>query len=113
MYYISGFYKFKKIINTKKNKKILQTFFINNSIKGTIIISREGVNGTLSGKKKNLDLAINKIKTTFKINKFDNENLSISRFQPFHRAKVKIKKRTLKVKKIDPNSPFAVLQKLL
>ena len=95
MYYISGFYKFKKIINTKKNKKILQTFFINNSIKGTIIISREGVNGTLSGKKKNLDLAINKIKTTFKINKFDNENLSISRFQPFHRSKVKIKKEVV------------------
>ena len=54
MFYISGFYKFKKIINIKKNKKKLQNYFINNSIKGTIILSTEGINGTISGKKKKL-----------------------------------------------------------
>jgi len=52
MFYISGFYKFKKISNIKKNKKILQKYFINNSIRGTIIISSEGINGTISAKKK-------------------------------------------------------------
>ena len=29
MYFISGFYKFKKISNIKKNKKIIQAYFIN------------------------------------------------------------------------------------
>ena len=53
MYYISGFYKFKKIKNIKKNKNILQNYFIKNGIRGTIIISTEGINGTLSSKKKN------------------------------------------------------------
>ena len=66
MFYISGFYKFKKIINIKKNKKKLQNYFINNSIKGTIILSNEGINGTISAKKKKLDLAINQIKKTFR-----------------------------------------------
>ena len=54
MFYILGFYKFKKIINIKKNKKNLQNYFVNNSIRGTIILSQEGINGTISGKKKKL-----------------------------------------------------------
>ena len=95
MYYISGFYKFKKISNLKKNKRILQTYFVNKSIRGTIIISKEGINGTISTKKKNLNLVINKIKTTFKFKNFDNINSSKSKFQPFHRGKVKIKKEVV------------------
>ena len=95
MYYISGFYKFKKISNTKKNKRILQTYFINKSIRGTIIISNEGINGTISANKKNLDLVINKIKATFKFYNFDSVNFSMSKFQPFHRSKIKIKKEVV------------------
>ena len=52
MFYISGFYKFKKITNIEKNKKELQSFFLKNSIKGTLILSSEGINATLSSKKK-------------------------------------------------------------
>ena len=60
MYYISGFYKFKKIYNLKKHKKNLQTYLINKSARGTIIISKEGINGTISAKKINLNLVIKK-----------------------------------------------------
>ena len=91
MIYISGFYKFIKINNLKKNKKILQKYFIDNYIKGTLIISKEGLNATISSNKKNLNLAVNKIKNSFKFKVFDNVNLSKSKFQPFHRGKVKIK----------------------
>ena len=51
MYYISGFYKFKKIHRIKKTKKLLNDIFIKYNVRGTIIISNEGINGTLSGKK--------------------------------------------------------------
>ena len=95
MFYISGFYKFKKIKNIKKNKKKLQSFFLKNSIKGTLILSHEGINATLSSKKKNIYLVINKIKKIFKINNFDSQNLSKCKFQPFHRGKVKIKKEVV------------------
>ena len=95
MFYISGFYKFKKIKNIKKSKKHLQNYFIKKNIRGTIIISNEGINGTISAKKKNLDLVIKKIKNTFKFIKFDNQNLSKSKFQPFHRGKIKIKKEVV------------------
>jgi len=95
MYFISGFYKFIKISNIKKNKKILQAYFVNNTIRGSIIISQEGINGTISAKKKNLELAINKIKKTFNFIKFDSINSSLCDFQPFHRGKVKIKKEVV------------------
>ena len=95
MFYISGFYKFKKIINIKKNKKNLQNYFVNNSIRGTLILSQEGINGTISGKKKKLDLVISKIKKNFKFNNFDSFNSSKSKFHPFHRGKVKIKKEVV------------------
>ena len=91
MYFISGFYKFKKISNLKKNKKAMQAFFINRGIRGTIIISKEGINGTISAKKKILDEAINKIKKTFTFSKFDSINYSKCRHQPFHRGKAKVK----------------------
>ena len=95
MFYISGFYKFKKIVNIKKNKKIIQSYFLKNSIRGTIILSPEGINATLSSKKKNLYLVLNKIKKIFTINNFDSQNLSTCKFQPFHRSKVKIKKEVV------------------
>ena len=91
MFHILGFYKFKKIININNNKINLQKYFLKNSIRGTLIVSNEGINGTISAKKKILDLAINKIKKTFKINNFDSKNLSMCEYQPFHRSKVKIK----------------------
>ena len=95
MYHITGFYKFKKLSNIKKNKKILQYFFLNNSIRGTLILSPEGINATLSSKKENLYLVLNKIKKIFKIKNFDSQNLSKCKFQPFHRGKVKIKKEVV------------------
>ncbi len=95
MFYISGFYKFKKIKDLRKNKKNLQNLFHKNYIRGSIIISTEGINGTISSNKKNIYLVLNKIKNIFNFSKFDNLNLSKSKFQPFHRGKVKIKKEVV------------------
>ena len=93
MYYISGFYKFKKISNLKKYKKSMQVYFNNKDIRGSIIIAKEGINGTISTKKKILNGAINKIKKTFSISNFDSINYSKCLYQPFHRGKIKIKKK--------------------
>ena len=95
MFNVLGFYKFKKLTNLKKSKIILQNFFNNQNVNGTIIISQEGINGTISGKPKDLILTKKKIKNLFKVSNFDNENLSISKFQPFHKPKVKIKKEVV------------------
>ena len=95
MFIILGFYKFKNLKSLKRHKKILENLFSENDIRGTLIISKEGLNGTLSGKSKNIYKIIKIIKNSFKIKKFDSENLSKSKLQPFHKPKIKIKKEVV------------------
>ena len=91
MFEVFGFYKFVKVKSLKKNKDFLQKFLISNQIKGTIIIAREGLNGTISGSIKDIDKTAKKMKFLFSFKQFDSINISKSKFQPFHKPKVKIK----------------------
>jgi len=95
MFAVLGFYKFKTLKSLKIKKALLQKFFIKHNIKGTLIISKEGLNGTISGKLKDIYLISKKIKNLFKIKSFDSKNLSKNYFQPFHRSKIKIKKEVV------------------
>ena len=91
MYRIFGFYKFKKLTALKSKKKFLHSLFTRNDIRGTIIISSEGLNGTISFKTNKFDNIIKTLKNTFNTKKFDNENLSKYKYQAFHKGKIKIK----------------------
>ena len=95
MFKVFGFYKFVKVKSLKKNKIFLQKFLISNYIRGTIIIAKEGLNGTISGTVKDIDKTSKKLKSLFLFKKFDNSNESKSEFQPFHKPKVKIKKEII------------------
>ena len=92
MFKVFGFYKFIKIKSLKKKKDFLQKFFKLNNIRGTIIIAKEGLNGTISGSIKDIDKTNKKLKSLLTFKQFDNSNESKSKFQPFHKPKVKIKK---------------------
>ena len=92
MFKVFGFYKFTKMKSLKKNKDFLKKFFTSNNIKGTIIIANEGLNGTISGSIKDINKITKKLKSLFLIKQFDSSNVSKSKFQPFHKLKVKIKK---------------------
>ena len=92
MFRVFGFYKFIKVKSLKKNKDFLQKFLISNHIRGTIIIAKEGLNGTISGCVKDIDKTTKKLKSLFSFKLFDSSNESKSKFQPFHKPKVKIKK---------------------
>ena len=92
MFKVFGFYKFIKVKSLKKNKVFLQKFLISNHIRGTIIIAKEGLNGTISGSVKDIDKTTKKLKSLFSFKLFDTSNESKSKFQPFHKPKVKIKK---------------------
>ena len=95
MFEVLGFYKFVKNKSLKKTKILLQDFLIKKKIRGTIIIAKEGINGTISGDIKNIKSTINKLKKIFSFKEFDNCNKSKSSFQPFHKPKVKIKKEVV------------------
>ena len=95
MFVLFGFYKFKRINFLKKNKILLQNSFVKYNIRGSLIISNEGLNGSISGKSNDVSFINKKIKKLFKIINFDSENFSKSEFQPFHKPKVKIKKEVV------------------
>ena len=92
MFKVLGFYKFIKIKSLKKNKDFLQKLLISSYIRGTIIIAKEGLNGTISGRVKDIDKTNKKLKSLFSFKQFDNSNESKSKYQPFNKPKVKIKK---------------------
>ena len=95
MFTISGFYKFKKINFLKKYKTYLENEISNTSIRGSIIISSEGINGSIAGNRKDISKILKLLKKEFKFKEFDSSNISTSRFQPFHKAKVKVKKEVV------------------
>ena len=51
MFHIFGFYKFKQLSGLKNLKKIFENKLKKYNLRGTIIFSKEGINGTVSGKK--------------------------------------------------------------
>ena len=95
MFTVFGFYKFQKINDLKKNQKKLNNLLINKNINGSIIISKEGSNGSISGTNKDIKTTITRLKKILSIKKFDNFNNSKSKLKPFHKPKVKIKKEVV------------------
>ena len=95
MFTVFGFYRFQKINDLRKNQKILNNILVDNNIYGSIIISKEGLNGSISGKNSDIKSSITKLKKIFGVKNFDNFNNSKSIFNPFHKPKVKIKKEVV------------------
>ena len=97
MYKIFGFYKFKKIKNIKLLKKNLKNFIDEEEVRGSIIISIEGINGTISFKPTKYKKVKNKILNLLNIRKLDNENISYYKYQAFKKGKIKIKKEVVPI----------------
>lgn len=90
-----SFYKFVKILNPIDNKLIYKKFLIDNKLKGSIIFSLEGINGSIAGKQSNIELLSNFLKKKFLFDEFDNINECDVDFIPFKKAKIKIKKEVV------------------
>jgi len=95
MFNIFGFYKFINITKLKKHKQDLQLFMVKNEVRGALILAKEGINGSISGKKNAILLVKRKILKQFNFKDFDSKNNSISKHQPFHKSKIKIKKEVV------------------
>ena len=99
---IITFYQFKRINDPVILKEELKKFCSFNKIRGTTIIAKEGINGTLAGLKDSI-----KIFVSLMSNKgFTNLELKYSyyKFMPFNRLKIKFKKEivTFRSKSLDP-----------
>ena len=105
MFKVSAFYKFAAVNKPSSLQEKILNKFTELSIKGTLLVGEEGINGTISARNSNsLRNAIKFIKT---INGFENLEVkySTSSKDPFTRLKVKFKNEIVTIgdASIDPN----------
>ena len=72
-------------------------------VKGTLLLAKEGINGTIAGRRKSIDTVIAWLEQDPRFAKLDWKE-SFHSAEPFHRMKVKLKKEivTMGVEHIDP-----------
>ena len=80
---IFSFYKLKKLNKVKTLRKAIFNAIFENNVKGLVIISPEGINGTISGRKKDISILSKYIKKIISIKNFDTQNKLYSNFIPF------------------------------
>ena len=101
LFTIITFYQFKKINNLVKFKIELNDICKFNKIRGTVIIAKEGINGSVAGTSGSIRL----LEIYLKNKGFDKINLKYSYFKymPFFRLKVKLKKEIVTFRSISAN----------
>ena len=97
-YQIITFYEFKRLENLPEIKATLKSAMSDFSILGTIIIAEEGFNATVSGLTKDIEKFVEILETTFETTLVYKSSFHIER--PFLRAKVRIKKEIVSLRKI-------------
>jgi UPF0176 protein len=95
---IRSFYRFIKVKNKEKIKRELDEFFKNKIVKGTILLSNEGINGSLSGTEADLNKCIRFIKFKIGIKKINSKTNKVE-YLPFNRLKIRLKKEIVSLGK--------------
>ena len=95
---VISFYKFIEIANKEKIKKEIEQFINIKTIRGTILIAEEGINGSISGEEKDLEEIIKFIGEILSIKKLGIKINSVD-FLPFNRIKIRLKKEIVSLGK--------------
>jgi UPF0176 protein len=102
---IAAFYHFFEFNQYIEHRAPLLGRMKNLGIKGTILLSPEGINGTVSGTREAIDELLFFLKTEVAGSDFTHKE-SVSDTQPFGRAKVRLKKEVISLgEENDPRNP--------
>lgn len=101
---VAALYKFAPLHDYKELKTPLLHLCQKLSIKGTLLLAAEGINGTVAGTRKSIDSLLDYLKTDARLANLEHKE-SYCDEQPFYRTRVKLKKEivTLGVPGVDPN----------
>ena len=102
---VAALYKFVTLNDYQELKVQILDQLLSRSIRGTLLLAREGINGTISGEHAPLLEFLNWLKEDIRFAGVDHK-LSFHQEQPFSRTKVKLKNEivTMGVDNIDPNN---------
>jgi len=100
---ICALYKFTRLDDFEKIKKPLKKFMELLNVRGTLLLAREGINGTIAGEKTNIKEVLAYLQSDKRLADISYK-YSYSVKPPFNRLKVKLKKEivTLGISDIDP-----------
>ena len=103
MHAICALYKFTRLDDFESIQLPLKTYLDSLSIRGTLLLAREGINGTISGSKGNLEKVLNYLQSDSRFLGLEFK-YSYSNKVPFKRLKIKLKKEivTMGLAEIDP-----------
>lgn len=102
-YVVCALYQFVVLEDFTSLKAPLLNAMLKNNVKGTLLLAREGINGTIAGERIAINTLIAWLKNDPRFNQI-NLKESYSSAMPFYRTKVKLKKEivTMGVTNIDP-----------
>ncbi len=101
---IVALYKFVDLPDFHELREPLLDFCRENEIRGSLLLAKEGINGTVSGTREAIERLLNYLKRDARFSDIEcKESYEVT--QPFYRTKVKLKKEivTMGVEDINPN----------
>ncbi len=103
-YIVTAIYKFVALDNYKALRRPLLAVMNDNGVRGTLLLAREGINGTVAGTPAGIDRLLAHIGSDPRFTRLRCKRTSCDQI-PFHRAKVKLKNEivTMGVRDIDPH----------
>lgn len=101
---LATFYKFVKLVDFVEKKASLLNYCQNRSIKGTILLAQEGINGTIAGSRQDIDAVLVFLRSDPRLADIEPKESSVPQ-PPFERMKVRLKREivTLGLPEVDPN----------
>jgi UPF0176 protein len=101
---VATFYKFVTLPDFAQKQSSLLAYCQTKEIKGTILLAKEGINGTIAGSRQNIDATLAFLRSDPRFADLVHKE-SEAKISPFKRMKVRLKKEivTLGMPEIDPN----------
>jgi len=93
---VAALYHFFDFPHFSEMRASIKAEFLKNGIKGTLLLTPEGVNGTISGRREGMDATLHYLEKEVVGTPFEYKE-SICDYQPFLRTKVKLKKETISI----------------
>jgi UPF0176 protein len=100
---VASLYKFVHLPDFRELRLPLLELCRNNSIKGTLLLAEEGINGTIAGSRNGIDVVLTHLKSDTRLSDLEHKE-SYDNHMPFYRMKVKLKQEIVTIGRpgIDP-----------
>lgn len=97
------FYHFVEVENPEELQPVWKQFMMDHDVTGTILVTPEGINSTISGEREGVDAVLAMIRSDERFATMAHKE-SFTKERPFKKAKVKLKRETIPMNyKADPN----------